>query len=59
MVKKELVPRQLLFKFLCRAKPTLQRILSARRFRHDSVLTGLYFMCLPAQSGALFVDSVK
>ena len=57
-------PRQLLSKFLCRAKPTLRHILSRRRFRHHSAPTCLYFMgvatrCLPAESAVPFVDSVK
>ena len=41
--REELAPRQLLFKFLCRAKPTLRHILSRRRFRHDSACHLLVF----------------
>jgi hypothetical protein len=59
MQKEELAPRQLLLKFLCRAKPTLRHILSRLRFRHDSASTCLYFMWLPAESAVPFVDSVK
>ena len=64
MQKEELAPRQLLFKLLCRAKPTLRHILSRRCFRHDSAPIFLYFMGaatrgLPAESAVPFVDSVK
>ena len=64
MNEEELAPRQLLFKCLCRAKPTLRHILSRRRFRHDNACTCLNFMgaatrCLPAESAVPFVDSVK